>query len=76
MPPVPIKVSQAISPPCGLQLHAAQLASNLVTSIYHTHYHVAKLVVMDVQYRKPEVITAIHQVINIYNIELEKFCKF
>ena len=44
-----MEVSQAITPPCWLQLHAFQLASNLVTSIYHKHYHAANQVMMDVQ---------------------------
>lgn len=48
MPPVPIEVIQAITPSCWLQLHAAQLARNVVTGIYHKHYHVANLVMMDV----------------------------
>lgn len=37
MSPVPIEVIQALTPPRWVQLHAAQLASNLVTSIHHKH---------------------------------------
>jgi len=48
MPPVANKVIQPITPPCWLQLHAAQLASNVVTSIHHKHYYVANPVMMDV----------------------------